>query len=40
MENEDEASRAAEGLNKQYIGSRWVGTMVMTYKDWKRFNAG
>jgi len=40
MENEDEASRAAEELNKQYIGQRWIGTMVMTYKDWKRFNAG
>lgn len=40
LENEDEASRAAEGLNKQYIGQRWVGTFLMTYGDWKKFNSG
>lgn len=40
LENEDEASRAAEALNKQYIGQRWIGTNVMNYNDWKRFNAG
>ena len=39
LESEDEASRAAENLNKQYIGSRWIGTSVMTYADWKKFNA-
>lgn len=39
LESEDEASRAAENLNKQTIGSRWIGTSVMTYADWKKFNA-
>lgn len=40
MEDEDQASRAAEALNKQYIGQRYICLNVMTYADWKKFNAG
>jgi len=40
MENEDEASRAAEALDKQYIGSRWIGTEVVPYEKYTKFNAG
>ena len=37
LENEDEAARAAEERNRQYIGQRWVATYVMTYGKWKTF---
>ena len=40
FENEDEASRAAEALNKQYIGARYVFLETMAYEKYKRFNAG
>jgi len=40
MEDEDNASRAAEALDKQYIGSRYIGLEVMPYEKYKRFNAG
>lgn len=39
MEDEDNASRAAEELNRQNIGSRFILLNVMSYKDYKRFNA-
>ena len=40
FENEDEASRAAEAMNKQEIGGRWIGIEVMSYKNYKGFLAG
>ena len=40
FENEDEASRAAEAMNRQEIGGRWIGIEVMSYEKYKRFNAG
>lgn len=40
MENEDEANRAAEERNKQYIGQRYICLNVVTYAEWKKFNAG
>ena len=40
FENEDEASRAAEAMNRQEIGGRWIGIEVMSYEKYKKFNAG
>ena len=39
FENEDEAARACEEKNKQYIGERWIGTYNMNYGQWKGFQA-
>merc|ERR1712167_293843 len=38
FETEDEATNAAEALNKAYIGSRFVNLSTMAYKDYKGFN--
>ena len=38
FEDEEQASKAAEELNKAYIGTRYVNLNTMSYGEWKTFN--
>jgi len=38
FENQEEAEAAAQGMDEQHVGSRYVNLSVISYGDYKRFN--